>query len=203
MQAITHPGTVAPARERSLITVALVGALHIAAIYTILVALDIVPSPLPNTAVNIHIVQVFQPAPPKPQPPAGRVVLARPDGPIAQKPDFNIGSDKGPGGIANPPTGDTFAPVSPIASTHSIPDYPVLDRRLNHEGIVRLALAIDAQGNVTGATVEHSSGYDGLDAAAIAWVKAHWRYKPALQNGTAVPATTQASVVFRLTQAAY
>jgi len=192
------------ARERRFIIVALVGALHIAAIYTILVALDIVPTPLPITPVSFRYIPATQPKTTSQLPPTGPVVFTRPSDPATPlKPDFQIGSDQGPGAITNLPPGpaDSFVPASALAGTHSIPDYPVLDRRLNHEGTVHLALSIDAQGAVTGASVDQSSGYDGLDAAAIAWVKAHWRYKPASRGGAPVPATAKASVVFRLTQA--
>ena len=204
MQAITHP--IAPARERRFVIVALVGALHIAAIYTLLVALDIVPPPIAEPSTNFRIIPLPQNPTAPPPPPTGHVVFARPDNPAAvPPPDIQIGQDPGPGAITNlPPAGvDTFVPASALAGTHSTPNYPMLDRRLGHEGVVLLALSIDAQGSVTGACVEHSSGYDGLDAAAIAWVKAHWRYRPAMRNGVAVPEATKASVVFRLTQAPF
>lgn len=191
------------ARERRFIIVALVGALHIAAIYTILVALDIVPTPLPITPVSFRYIPSTQPKT-APQPlPTGPVVFTRPSDPATPpKPDFQIGSDQGPGAITNLPPGpaDSFVPASALVGTHSTPNYPALDRRLGHEGTVHLALSIDAQGAVTGASVEQSSGYDGLDAAAIAWVKAHWRYKPALHNGTPIAAAAKADITFRLTQ---
>jgi TonB family protein len=204
MQAIMYP--VAPARERRFVIVALVGALHIAAIYTILVALDIVPPPIPSTVTKFA---VLAPTPTKPQLQSHPVVLLKPVGPTAQKPVIDVVPDPHDNPINIPqidtPPGptDTFVPASALAGTHSTPDYPTVDRRLTHEGAVQLALSIDAQGTVTGATVEKSSGYVGLDAAAVAWVKAYWRYKPALHNGTAVPTTTKASVIFRLTQAPY
>ena len=203
MQAITHP--IAPARERRFVIMALVGALHIAAIYTLLVTLDIVPPPIAQPTTNFHIIPLPQHPTAPPSPPTGHVVFAKPDDPAAVTPVFQIGQEPGPGAITNlPPAGmDTFVPASALAGTHSTPDYPMLDRRLGHEGVVLLALSIDAEGSVTGASVEHSSGYDGLDAAAIAWVKAHWRYKPATRNGVAASEATKASVVFRLTQAPF
>jgi periplasmic protein TonB len=201
MQAITHPGTATPARKRHFITVALVGALHIAAIYAILVALDIVPPPTSDPQYYFRVVPSIRPKPAT-QSPVGPIVLAKASQPTEpRKPTFQI--DQNPVGGTNiwPGPTDSFVLASPLGGTHTTPDYPVLDRRLDHQGTVRLALQIDALGVVTGASVEKSSGYDGLDAAAIDWVKAHWRYKPAMQNGTAMPTTTQASVVFRLTQA--
>jgi protein TonB len=64
---------------------------------------------------------------------------------------------------------------------------------------VLLRLAINADGQVSDAEIVRSSGYDELDEAAAIWVKAHWRYLPALQNGQPVAATTTALVTFRLT----
>jgi protein TonB len=91
--------------------------------------------------------------------------------------------------------------VRALAATHTIPPYPPLGVRLAHEGTTRLKIAVDEQGNVVSADVVQSSGHEELDSAAIAWVKAHWRYQPAMQEGHAVTATTEAVVTFRLNQA--
>jgi protein TonB len=70
--------------------------------------------------------------------------------------------------------------------------------RFGYEGTVRLRIAVDQHGNVVSADVLGSSGHADLDEAAIGWVKAHWRYEPAMQNGNAVSAATNAVVTFRL-----
>jgi protein TonB len=54
---------------------------------------------------------------------------------------------------------------------------------------------------VTNAQIEQSSGSNDLDSAAVQWVVAHWRYKPATQNGQPVVSTTEAAVVFNLKNA--
>ena len=100
---------------------------------------------------------------------------------------------------ANPQIGPTVA-AQALAATHTIPPYPSLGIRFGHEGAVRLRIAIDEQGNATAAEVETSSGYQELDSAAIAWVKAHRRYQPAMQGGRAVSSATEAVVTFRLNQ---
>jgi TonB family protein len=64
---------------------------------------------------------------------------------------------------------------------------------------VKLHLTIDEQGVVTAASVEKSSGYDTLDSAAVAWVIAHWRYKPATKDGVPIESSTDALVTFKLT----
>jgi TonB family protein len=49
-----------------------------------------------------------------------------------------------------------------------------------------LKLTIDDKGSVTEAVVGNSSGFERLDEAAISWVKAKWRYMPAMQGTKAV-----------------
>lgn len=88
-----------------------------------------------------------------------------------------------------------------VASTHTTPPYPSLAIRLQEQGNVKLSLQISAQGTVTAASVVQSSGFADLDQTAVAWVMAHWRYKPASQAGQPVASTTLAVVVFNLKNA--
>jgi protein TonB len=85
-----------------------------------------------------------------------------------------------------------------ITGSHSTPPYPLLDRRLGHEGTVTLKLAVAPDGTVSDAQVLKSSGYAGLDEAAVSWVVAHWRYKPATHGGSAIPSQATAAVMFSL-----
>ncbi|MBV8977162.1 MAG: energy transducer TonB [Alphaproteobacteria bacterium] len=91
--------------------------------------------------------------------------------------------------------------ASAIAATHTIPDYPALARHMGWEGKVVLHLSISPQGIVTAADVVRSSGYDELDQAAVSWVIAHWRYNPAIEDGSPVASETDAAVVFNLRNA--
>lgn len=97
---------------------------------------------------------------------------------------------------ASPDTG-----ASGITNTHSTPPYPVAARTAGHQGIVTLAITVGPTGEVTNASVAQSSGFPELDQAAVSWVMAHWKYKPAVQGGVAVTSTTQAAVKFDLQQA--
>ena len=202
-------------RERKsgkVFSVALVGSLHIAAIYTLLVALDIVPNPIipKPTILIIHVIHQVQPTHTLPPVAPTRVVLTRPpENPVPREPIFDLAPGKTsiaplppqpvpqPGPIAPPHPGPTL-PLQALSETHTIPTYPMLDIRMGHEGTAHLRLTVDAQGNVVSAEILQSSGYEGLDAAAIAWVKSHWRYRPAVKDGQPVGATTNAVVVFRL-----
>ena len=97
------------------------------------------------------------------------------------------------------PPGPTL-PLRALASTHTIPPYPPLGIRLAHQGTAKLRITVDEHGDVVSADLIQSSGHEELDAAAVAWVKAHWRYQPAVQDGHPVSATTDAVVMFRLDQ---
>jgi protein TonB len=90
------------------------------------------------------------------------------------------------------------ASASGVTNTHTTPPYPAVARRLGEQGTVILAITVAADGSVSAAQVATSSGVPELDQAAVSWVKAHWRYKPAMQGGVAVPSSTQAAVKFDL-----
>jgi protein TonB len=100
-----------------------------------------------------------------------------------------------------PPVQPVDASASGLINTHTTPPYPPMARRLSQQGTVILSITVGADGAVSAAQVATSSGVPELDQAALDWVKAHWRYKPAMQGGVAVPSTTQAAVRFDLKQA--
>jgi protein TonB len=155
----------------------------------------------------------FDPVKPVPPAPAPKVpVVMLPDTPVVQtapKPIIDIQPET-PTGILGRPSSMPQAPVGPtvadqavagIAATHTIPPYPPLARRLGEQGTVTLRLTISPQGVITGADVLKSSGYAELDQGAISWVMAHWKYKPAVQNGSPVASQTNAAVMFSLRNA--
>jgi protein TonB len=187
----------AKASPQRFVTVAIVGVIHLLAIYTLLVAFTVVPLPVPPGTILDYVKVPTPPPPSTPQPKVN--VPSHVNGPIAIEPKFTI--DNGPGVITNPP------PIQPRTGTQAfgarlvvspIPPYPLIDVRLGHEGVVSLKLSVDASGAVIDAVVTKSSGFDSLDAEAVAWVKAKWRYKPAMQSGQAVASTTFANVRFEL-----
>jgi len=195
--------------QRRYVTVTIVVALHLVAIYGLLLALSkpiMIPTPTGPITVDL-----FHNKPPV-QPPAINPVLQQVHGNIdVVPPTVRIDNGSPPNAIvpANPGQQDigpivptrlpTLSPPLAIASTHTIPIYPSIGIRLNEEGSVTLALNIDERGNVVDARMIRSSGYEALDVAAVAWVKAHWRYQPALRDGVPIPSSTTATVTFRLT----
>jgi len=209
MQALVIPHAASPRQNRGMATIAIVGAAHVALIYALLVALDIVPAPLPVHPTDVRVIDQVQPKTNPPPPPIDPHIFVRPTTDTVPTPPHFPTDNGDHGGITQvkPDGGGTGPLLQPVyvgavslAATHTIPAYPALDRRLGHEGAVRLKLDIDAQGRVSGAAVEQSSGFEGLDAAAVQWVIDHWRYKPATMDGKAVPATSEVMVTFHLTQ---
>lgn len=100
-----------------------------------------------------------------------------------------------------PPVQPVDASSSGLTNTHTTPPYPPMARRLGQQGTVILAITVGTDGSVSAAQVATSSGFPELDQAALDWVKSHWRYKPAMQGGIAVPSATKAAVKFDLKQA--
>ena len=158
----------------------------------------------------------IMPTPPQPQPvthaPKPTLPTLRNE-PVFQPPVIDIAPDPS-GSTITGRTGPTQPPqqqqqqvaiadsgASSVAGTHTIPPYPMAAIRLGKEGTVMLHLAISAEGTVAGASVTQSSGFADLDQSAIAWVMAHWKYKPAIRGGVAVASATDAAVVFSLKNA--
>lgn len=208
------PGNWLARPQRNLLSAGLVASLHLAAIYTLLVALDVVPNPIkPTPPIHVHMIDQTLPKPQPPEPPTpGKVVLTTPRSVPEPLPPPLKWATPGDRAITLPPPQpptDSRVPAQPeptlpvraLADTHTIPPYPPLALRLAHAGTVRLRITVDEQGNVVSANVLQSSGHDELDAAAVAWVKSHWRYQPAMQDGHAASGMTNAIVTFRLDQA--
>jgi protein TonB len=63
-------------------------------------------------------------------------------------------------------------------------EYPKMAKMKKQEGATQVAISVDASGAATNAVVEKSSGYDSLDAAALAAVKAAAPF-PAPAEGSA------------------
>jgi protein TonB len=207
MQTFSYPNSQVQKPVRSIATIALVGSLHLILIYAVLVAIDVVPAPTIPTITTATVIpnKTVHPTPPPPinptmmKPTTTEVPVPRiPMDPGTPGTTITAVPEGGGGSVSTP--SEVFTAAAPIAATHTIPSYPAVDRRLDHEGVVLLTVMIDAEGNVSDANVLKSSGYDSLDAAAVSWVKEHWRYKPATHNGNAVAATARAEVTFRLTR---
>ncbi len=190
---------------RKLMIIGAVGMIHVIAVYALIngmatKAIKQIEHVIELTPVVEQTPPVTVPLPPKPtlvQP------TTAPTPPTAPVPDIKIADDSTQPSITvatitpnTPPPVDTG--VAGVMSTHSIPPYPTEARALSHQGTVVLSMSVSASGDVTAATVAQTSGFPELDQAAVAWVIAHWKYKPAMQAGQPMPSQTQAAVKFDL-----
>lgn len=189
---------------------ALVIALHIGFVYALITGLAMhVVLQLPQEL----LAQVVAAPPPTPQPPPLTPNLDQPSLPTVTPPMIRIDQSQASThsitayvGLPTPPTqsisaAPAWTPAVAIEKTHTIPPYPMSARRLNQQGTVRLSLTVSPDGNVSDISVIVSSGTPALDDVALAWVKSHWRYKPATKDGHAVAATVHAIVIFDLKNA--
>ncbi|GEM_PF-6545892 len=76
-------------------------------------------------------------------------------------------------------------------------EYPANERRAGIEGTVWLQFVVDVNGNVTNPEVLRSSGYSGLDSAALDAIR-KVSFSPGIQQGRAVPVQMTQPVRFVL-----
>jgi protein TonB len=77
------------------------------------------------------------------------------------------------------------------------PAYPPAARKRGLEGLVVLAVEVDADGRPFDVTVKESSGHPMLDNAALGAVR-RWRFEPARRAGRPVRAGVEVPIRFRL-----
>jgi protein TonB len=122
-----------------------------------------------------------------------------PEVPLAGEPVVEMRIENAGGDAAEEqPAAEQAQVVSPARLKQSIkPEYPRQARRRGEEGKVRLSVAVDVNGFVTGVSVALSSGFESLDAAAVKAVRAA-RFLPARSNDEPVGSNVSLTLVFRL-----
>jgi periplasmic protein TonB len=85
----------------------------------------------------------------------------------------------------------------PQVIDRSQPAYPADALRVRAEGVVRLRVSLDPQGQVVGVSVAETSGTEALDFAALDAAR-NWHYKPAMRGGQAVAGILEVPVDFKL-----
>ena len=77
------------------------------------------------------------------------------------------------------------------------PQYPPQARRRGEEGTVWVRVLVNAQGEAQEVLLKRSSGYDGLDDAALTAVEA-WHFSPAETGGQFLASWVEVPLTFRL-----
>ncbi len=108
-----------------------------------------------------------------------------------------IGS--GPTTIIDPPRHVPVKMAARLTTSESAlkPPYPLSKRRNEEEATLRLRLSIDERGRVVAVEPVGTADPEFLEAARRHILRA-WRYKPATEDGAAIPSSTVISLAFRL-----
>ena len=108
----------------------------------------------------------------------------------------------GPAVVPDPPMRVPVKAGPRLATAaHAVkPPYPHDKLRAAEEATLKLRLSIDARGRVTAVDPVGDADASFLEAARRHIIRA-WRYKPATEDGVAVPTTTVINLSFRLEEA--
>jgi protein TonB len=140
------------------------------------VEVDVAPPPVPSPVLATTVAEP-SPFPPMPAQPASEAPAA---------PGANSGS-----------AGQMRTAVFADANGCALPDYPAAAARRGDAGTTTLALLVGADGRVSSARVEHSSGSRDLDRAAVNALSL-CRFKPATNNGVPEAGWAKLAYVWKL-----
>ena len=192
----------AKSKQSRVTSLGLVIGIHVVIISALIVGLS--NDQLRKEVMDISASVVAKKAAPKDLPPPPPSMVRPPPSVAAPPPQIVIAAPPpvvAAPVVAAPPPPPPPTELKSIEKTHSLPPYPALSQRMGEQGTTLLKVAIDTTGKVTECTVVTSSGSTRLDAAAVEYVKANWRWQPPTQAGKPVAATTEVSVKWDLKNA--
>ncbi len=192
----------AKSKQSRVTSLGLVIGIHVVIISALIVGLS--NDQLRKEVMDISASVVAKKAAPKDLPPPPPSMVRPPPSVAAPPPQIVIAAPPpvvAAPVVAAPPPPPPPTELKAIEKTHSLPPYPALSQRMGEQGTTLLKVAIDTTGKVTDCTVVTSSGSTRLDAAAVEYVKANWRWQPPTQAGKPVAATTEVSVKWDLKNA--
>src|SRR6185503_5944899 len=144
--------------ERRAISIGVVAAIHVAAIYALATGLasQLVQKGLEE--IKAEVVQEKPPDMPK-TPPPPPPELQKPPPPFVPPPDINLQTETTAPTITQVTTAITPPPPpASIGRPHNCQrQYPALAMRLNHEGVTTIGFTIEPNGSVTNVHVTESS----------------------------------------------
>lgn len=129
----------------------------------------------------------------EPEPVKQPVVEAPPPAPV-EAPQAPVAAAPAP---ATPPQPKQLAASAVAYLIQPSPRFPDASRRLGESGVVRLKVLIDETGRPIEIQVAQSSGFERLDKAAVAAMKAA-RFKPYMEGGVPRMAWAPAPITFSL-----
>jgi periplasmic protein TonB len=193
------------AAPRRFVSVGLVAVLHAIIIYALASGLA---SQMIQKLPDELKAEVVQEKPPEQEklPPPPPPDLTKPPPPFVPPPDIAI-AESGPSNAITavqsrqaPVVAPQISSPVPIGRKHEcMSGYPPVSRRLSEQGTALVKYVISDTGEVTSASVQKSSGYARLDEAAVQCVR-DWRFKPATQGGRPIAVSSQANIIYRLTE---
>jgi len=162
---------------------------------------QVLTPPKPAEPPPQQVVRKAPPLPPRPapapQPVARPAPTPAPEAPTATATQLALAPITQPVAPAAPPApaAAVVAKAAPAAAVelpstdadylqNPKPAYPAISRKLREQGKVVVDVLIGSDGNAQQAKVSGSSGFDRLDAAALATVQ-RWRYVPGKKGGVA------------------
>jgi protein TonB len=140
------------------------------------VEVDVAPPPVPSPVLATTVAEP-SPFPPMPAQPATEAPAT---------PGANSGN-----------AGQMHTAVFADANGCALPDYPAAAARRGDAGTTTLALLVGADGRVSSARVEHSSGSRDLDRAAVNALSL-CKFKPATNNGVPEAGWAKLAYVWKL-----
>lgn len=173
----------------------IVALLHAALVLLLIAGLRLDASPKAPAEITMLLdpggTRAVRGAPPVPD-------LVKIDEPVVTPPEITVDETPQTAISVNAATGDAGAtvPAEAIAAAHTVPPLTGTLLAQARRDMLRLLLNIATDGSVSAAVVQNSTGSPQIDSLAVDWVKAHWRYKPALHDGQAIAVTTIALVPF-------
>jgi len=167
------------------------------------------PQPTPIDVVMLPRDAVIAPVPPPPLAPPRPQQLPQAVDPAPVAPPLVVDQSTLPLPVREPlprqlPVSPLVAPA-PAPTSQAIavasvtpPPYPGIAARRGQQGTVMLRVLIGTDGRPQTVEVERGSGHSALDRAARQHVLEAWRFHPALERGTAVPAWVRVPIAFTL-----
>lgn len=99
--------------------------------------------------------------------------------------------------IAQPTAGNHPPAIDITYKNQHPPQYPFSAVVAHHQGLVVLDVVVNAQNQVADVTIEKSSSYPELDAAAVAAAR-NWRFAAGVKNGKPYASVIRVPVTFSM-----